>query len=106
MGSDDESPVAIDEIIEQADDAFEKGEFGSASAGWETAFNAEEIQGDPELKKDLAWNIGLSEALQNNVERSQWYFTASGYGREHFQARGIDEVYTQIMLAGQATEQN
>jgi hypothetical protein len=101
MGEGDEATFVIDEVIEKAEEDFAKDDFRSASAGWEAAYNSEDLVDDPDLKKDLAWNIGLAEALQNNVERSQWYFAASEYGRDYFQERGVDAVYVQIMLGGQ-----
>jgi hypothetical protein len=97
----DEATLDVDDIIEKADEDFQSGDYASASAGWETAFGSAEAESDPRLKRDLAWNIGLSEAVQNHVQRSQWYFAASGYERDHFQQMGLDEVYVQIMLAGE-----
>lgn len=92
--------TAVDELIEAADESFASGDYRAASAGWEAAFATEEVSGDAELRRDVAWNIGLSEAIQNNVERSKWYFQASGYGRERFTELGLDEVYVQIVQGG------
>lgn len=86
----------VDTIIESADKAFAVGDYRTASAGWETAFASEEAQDDPELKNDLAWNIGLAEAAQGNLDRSKWYLEASGYGRDHFVQTGVPEVYDAV----------
>lgn len=89
----------VDELIERADEAFAADDFAGASAGWEQAYQTDEVQGDPELSRDVAWNIGLAEALQQNVERSRWYFSASQYDRSYFESRGVEAVYDVVMAA-------
>lgn len=97
--ADEQGTADVDKIIEEADKAFASGDYRAASAGWDVAFASEEATEDPELKNDLAWNIGLAEAAQGNLDRSKWYLEASGYSRDHFQEMGVPEVYDAVFGA-------
>jgi hypothetical protein len=93
--------VSAEEDLEKAYQAFEGNDFTTAGRLFYEVFQSPEAGSDSELKQEMAWNLGLTCALQDDLNGSREWFLASGYGPEKFAEEQLDDFYQQVILGGQ-----
>jgi hypothetical protein len=93
--------VSAEEDLESAYALFESADYASAASLFYAVFQSPEAADNDALKNDMAWNLGLTYVLQDDVHGSIGWFRASGYGPEKFTEHGLGEFYRQVIISAQ-----
>lgn len=91
--------MSADEDLRKAYEAFEIADYAAAADFFGEVFRSPEARRDSGLRRDMAWNLGLTYALRDELDASRGWFRASGYGAEMFARRRLGEFYRQVILA-------
>ena len=93
--------MSAEEDLKSAYEAFGADDYATASQLFYKVYESPEAAGDDTLKRETAWNLGLSCALQDDLDASRGWFRASGYGRERFEEQQLGEFYRTVVLQEQ-----
>ncbi len=93
--------MSAQEDLTSAYEAFAAEDWATASALFYKVYGSPEVAEDDAVKREVAWNLGLCCALQDELEASRGWFQASGYGAEKFEEQQLGEFYRQIVLQEQ-----
>jgi hypothetical protein len=93
--------MSAEEELKRAYEAFSSDDYATASQLFYKVYESPEAADDDALKREIAWNLGLSCALQDELDTSRGWFQASGYGPEKFEEQQLGEFYRTVVLQEQ-----
>jgi hypothetical protein len=93
--------MSAEEDLKSAYEAFNSDDFTTASQLFYRVYESPEATADDALKRETAWNLGLSCALMDDLDSSRGWFQASGYGPERFEQNELGDFYRQVVLQEQ-----
>lgn len=93
--------MSAEDDLKNAYEAFQSDDYATASQLFYEVYESPEAADDDALKREMAWNLGLACALQDDLDSSRGWFRASGYGPEKFEEQQLGAFYRQVVLQEQ-----